>query len=472
MQLVTTCEEFSTYRLADGQLSYLTREWPFRRYQVDFDSINLETEYRNYFSALAFDQRIDTEVQRFGFVEFLRAILTDPDIADWIRWCIHCSLPSHEVDTGTVYGDDVACDACISHYFVSCTSCGTRTDDTTGTLEGDLVCESCNDDRYSFCDDCDGYYHHDNSGDHQHDEDGQGCCASPGLEFFVRNDGEPALAQDTLATINLPSGTIDAEGIQRLFNYLYAESLYEEAQLLEKLGGIWQTREGNFTKRFSRMVYKELGKKVSPEVMSNLGTIGAEHSKTGSRFNIRVTRDLNRSARDMGNSDSCWWQSYSEGRCALKSNGGFGLLAYHDAPGTYDYPSGRAWVLPLKLTGTQDPNTSKPLPGMKPTFDTMTPDAFVVFNGYGNLSGWAGARVLAHMAGMTYRKVGFGCEPMYVNSDCGYLVAPEDIADQFTDRSIYISVSQHSNLFNEEQAAQYVIDLNNVTYTVREHTHA
>lgn len=455
--LVRTCDEYSVYLTPNGNLSYIAPVWPYRRYQVDFDEIDLEHEYRKHFSQLTYEQRIDTEAQRSGFIQFLRAILTDPDVADDIQWCTHCSMPSHVDDTGAVYGgDEVACDACISNHFMSCTSCGVLTDDTNGTLEGHSVCEHCYETRYGFCDNCDGAYHLDNDAEHQHDEGGANCCASPALEFTIRNDGEPVLAQDTLATITLPAGTIDSEGLQRIYNYLYRESLYDEASLLEKLGGVWQTREGNFTKRFSRMVFKDLGRKVRPEVMSMIGTIGGEHSKSGSQFNIRTTRDLNRSARDLGNSDSCWWQSYSEGRCALKSNGGFGLLAY-SVEHNMDYITGRAWVLPLRLTGQQDQNTSKQQPGMKPTFDTMTPDAFAVFNGYGILSGWAGARVLAHMAGMTYRKIGFGCEPMFVNSDMAYLVAPEDIAEQFTDRSMYLSVAQHSTLFHEEQ--QRTIDL-------------
>jgi len=59
-----------------------------------------------------------------------------------------------------------------------------------------------------------------------------------------------------------------------------------------------------------------------------------------------------------------------------------------------------------------------------PTFDTETPAAFVVFNGYGDLGGYAPARIMSHMAGMTYRKITFDAQPMYVNPGApgvGYL---------------------------------------------------
>ena len=82
-----------------------------------------------------------------------------------------------------------------------------------------------------------------------------------------------------------------------------------------------------------------------------------------------------------------------------------------------------------------------------PTFNTETPDAYIVFNGYGELSGYAGARIVASMNGMTYRKIDFSAEPMYVNNASGYLVAPEEIAKDYTDGSITMYPDSHSNLY-------------------------
>jgi len=83
-------------------------------------------------------------------------------------------------------------------------------------------------------------------------------------------------------------------------------------------------------------------------------------------------------------------------------------------------------------------------------FDTMTPDAFIVFNGYGDLSGYGPARIMAHMAGMTYRKVAFTCTPMYVNGEQGYLVAPEALAEKYTDGRLSLTVPQHADLYDTE----------------------
>ena len=55
------------------------------------------------------------------------------------------------------------------------------------------------------------------------------------------------------------------------------------------------------------------------------------------------------------------------------------------------------------------------------------------------------------MAGMTYRKIEFSASPMYVNSDSGYLIAPEEIASNYTDGGLCLAVDVHSNLFNNEK---------------------
>jgi hypothetical protein len=92
-----------------------------------------------------------------------------------------------------------------------------------------------------------------------------------------------------------------------------------------------------------------------------------------------------------------------------------------------------------------------------PTFDTMSPDAFVAFNGYGDLNGYTGARVMAAMAGWTYARISFECSPMYVNAG-GYLIAPEEIVQ--TCKSLDLSVRQHANL-NEMEIANAEMDTAN-----------
>jgi hypothetical protein len=163
-----------------------------------------------------------------------------------------------------------------------------------------------------------------------------------------------------------------------------------------------------------------------------------------------VTRDLNQTPADFAHEGSCWWGSYFSGRCMVKTNGGFGLRTYRDGPGTY--PTGRAWVMPLRRESEKSFT-------LDPTFDSLTPDAFAVFNTYGDLANYTGARLMAHLAGMTYRKVDLyfdGIANLYINSGSGYLVGPEEICEHYqlgSGRVLQVRVQQHNNLFEREQAA-------------------
>lgn len=273
------------------------------------------------------------------------------------------------------------------------------------------------------------------------------CCSSPQLNFKIpRADGEP-LTSDTRIAMALPEGEISVEGIAEIRSYLRVESdraqtertavgLFELSRNLDYLGTEWQTRTGNYPKRLSRQAYQDYAIKITPEIMSRIGSIASEHSKTVN-FIIEVTRKLNLSAEHFYHEESCWWGSYSESRCALKTNGGFALRTFKSS-GTM--PVGRAWVMPLRISLSGRHH-------LTPTFSTMGSDAFVVFNGYGDLSGYTGARIMASLAGWTYKKIDFAVSPMYINSD-GYLVAPETTAASVS--SLCLDVPRHSSLFTAE----------------------
>jgi hypothetical protein len=365
--------------------------------------------------------------------------------------------------------DDCArtCDDCRNYF---------RADDLYERADRD-VCESCSDDNYAYCDDCDAYYAHDDSDEHNH----TGCdCESPALSFAIRNDGSDPLPNDQTVTVTLAAGTVTDEGMADIARALrnaardlprvppdplpadycgcglcYGsrterhpdfQSLRNLAAVVEHdsdlIGGpTWQTRQGNLPKRLSRYAWNTWKLRLSPDLMSEVGNIGSAHSQ-GTTVQLAVTRDLNLPADEFYHDGSCWWGGYSESRCALKNVGGFGLRTFDGMYARGNGVSGRAWVIPLRLTGGETYNGQ---PELVPTFDTMTPDAFVVFNGYGDLSGYTGARIMAHLSGMTYRKVGFECDYMYVNSG-GYLVAPESLADHYTDKSLRISLdSEHDS---------------------------
>lgn len=271
------------------------------------------------------------------------------------------------------------------------------------------------------------------------------CCTAPQQSFTVRNDGQPPLASGTRVGITMPEGMISAEGIRGIRDCLWNAAplgvdegdrlRFLAMHLVDELGYEWQTRKGNYTKRLSSYAYRAGRLKLTPEILSQVGCIARDHSKPAD-FTVEVTRDLNRPASAFCNRGSCWWGCESESLCALKTNGGFALRSF----GFTGLVSGRVWVMPLRLDGDGD---------LVPTFDTVTPDAFAVFNGYGDLGGYTGARVMASMAGWTYKKIGFTCAPMYVNAG-GYLIAPEETVQKIS--ALELSVPQHSDLSERELA--------------------
>jgi hypothetical protein len=350
--------------------------------------------------------------------------------------CEDCGCLTYE--TTTVIGgrgtDREVCDYSCRESYTYCDGCDCYRDGGGGsTVDGDWRCDVCLSD-YGYCERCEAYV------SPYDDEHTHGCdCAVPGgRAFSVPNDGDGPLANDQEATVTLPAGTISEEGLAAVAFLLRSNDLREVARLLPELGDAWQTRQGNYPKRLSRLAYNTLKVSIPADILSAVGTTAREHSTTTAQYRVAVTRDLNLPAEEFAHESSCWWGSESQSRCTLKSNGGLALRTF----GHYGV-TGRAWVLPLKRVGSS----------LVPTFDTMTPAAYMVFNGYGELSGYAPARVWAHMTGMTYRKVGFSLGSAYVNSG-GYLVAPEELATLYTDGSLYLNsddAPEHADLWDQER---------------------
>ncbi len=385
-----------------------------------------------------------------GFRGYLRELAATPEDIDEVVLCARCEDPCWLGETEPLrgHGDTRVCEDCTRCY-TACDNCDNLypDDEVTTTLSRSQVCEGCLGNDYSYCEECAGWYQEDNTGDHDHDDEDDNCyCTPPAPDFTVRNDGCPPLASGTRVTITLPRGQISPEGLTAIRDYLRVEAaitgsnpLHALAYDLDALGSEWQDTRGNYAKRLSARAYKEYwGLKLDQAVLSQVGVLARDHSNTVSTV-IEVTRDLNMSAADFYHDGSCWWTDYSRSRCALKTNGGFGIRSFD----RYGRVSGRAWVLPLKLNSRDS--------ALTPTFDTGTPAAFMAFNGYGELNGYTAPRIIAHMYGWTYRKTSFRCSPMYVNSGSGYLVGPEDVVREFTG-NVYLGLEDHARLFDDEQA--------------------
>jgi hypothetical protein len=381
------------------------------------------------------------DTQQAQFRILLRKLLSDPAAASDVMFCRNCAQPEWDHDLRTAGNDWKICTPCWDSW-TACGHCEKRyaTVSLCPLLNGTSYCYPCRNAYCTYCTYCGGPYDPADEDAHDHN-----CCKSPQRAFAIRHNDSGPLVNDTRTTITLPAGVISDEGLAEISRYLADQRsgdgyqyLYSLAYDLEHLDSRWQTTGGNYTKRLSSYAYKAHGVKLTPEIVSQVGCIARDHSKPVD-VAIEATRNLNMRSSDFGNNGSCWWGGYSESRCALKTNGGFALRTFNYGNSNV---SGRAWVMPLRQGDGR----------LSPTFDTTSPAAFVTFNGYGDLNGYTAARVLAYLAGWTYRKISFRCDPMFVNADSGYLVAPEPVISRHAS-GLHLSVSRHASLFSSETIA-------------------
>jgi hypothetical protein len=396
--------------------------------------------------------------------------------------CGRCGRPT--VSAATLdHGRHTVCADCLSMYN-TCRMCGQR----SGTLQNltdhrDYVARSacchCRERLFWACP-C-GYWHrHGTAGNcplssDRNDSgprDDDSCCVSPAKTFTLRNDGEEPVSNDTPFTVTLPGGEISAEGIVAIRRYLYAQRQYSAYDIVPTMDPAWvaQGVGGTFTRRLSRALYQDSKQKIPDNVLSQIGNIARDHTPEARAYDLEVTREFNLSAAAFAHGGSCYWNGYAYSRCTLKTNGAFAIRSFsvetptrptasgpaecdcsdacraetarRAATSTEPEPAvrtvtGRVWVQPVRFARTL----------WHPTFDIEGADGFVVFNGYGDLSGYTPTRILAHMVGMTYRKIEYREGDAYINAG-GYLVAPEGRTS--TTPEIRLTAPHHANLFQVE----------------------
>lgn len=389
----------------------------------------------------------------YGYADRLRTARLFPIFAatvlamtgETIVRCDDCGFVVLESEAADYHGYPV-CESCQEDYY-PCYDCNAMTHrDDTFYLEGldRTVCDSCYD-SYSWCEHCETY----STGPCEECSTGCDCCpARPSFRFPANGAG--TVESDERLTVTLPKGIISEAGIAAISGAVtaalptrqavedayavYCEGGYTPtlrdawcaaedehgkavravSKAIESIGQEWQGKRGNYPKRLSSALHK-VGIKLAPATISEVGNLARQYSDDTSEYHIEFTRDLNQSADYFYHEDSCWWQSYANSRCALKNWGGLAMRTFDAADSDQDDPSGRVFVFPLD----ED---------FQPCQNAETAHAYMVFNAYGALGGYSSARIIAHLAGKTYRKVAFGLDIAdgYVNSSAGYLVCDAD----------------------------------------------
>lgn len=336
-----------------------------------------------------------------------------------VHLCWECSDWTDIDGLTTLHNGEQACEDCLQEGYSQCRICRNffPSGDVTYTEDSDEpFCDRCRDRSVEWCSYCEEYTYY----GHEHEEIDACDCEAPHQRFRFPANGEGTVANDERLQVTLPAGTIDDEG-QRLIHRLLLDTLllHEDVKIqnyrydilnkvLTAIGDTWHGQKGNYTRRLSREMYSKHKVKLPDGVLTEVGNLARAHSSDTSEWAVEFTRDLNQSADEFYHEDSCWWQSYFESRCALKSWGGLAIRAWDEG----DYLQGRAFIQPLDAD-------------FRPTHDTLNAHSYVVFNCYGNLDQAKAARIVAHLTSKTYRKIGMESNPQYINGNSGWLICDE-----------------------------------------------
>jgi hypothetical protein len=358
-------------------------------------------------------------------------------VGETVVECAVCVEPAWQDDSHQDHHEDWVCDPCRSD-IPSCEACTEWSSEGDGWLVyvGDYgYCQSCLDASFSWCEDCDEYYRNDDASEHRHGE-----CDWPlsvPLQFVVPANSHGTITQDERLRVELPEGLISEEAIEAVVYMLWREQFsgiaYSKLErAVDSLEKTWQAKQGNFTRRLSSVLHKEFKAKLDPGLLSRVGSTIREHATSTNVWHVEFTRDLNQPAEAFYHATSCWWGSEGHSRCALKRWGGLGMRSYDTEGQDRDRPTGRAWVQPLDRD-------------LRPTIETLNAHAYLVYNGYGELSGYTPARLVAYLASRTYRKVPVGIRWQYVNNGTGYLVADQATCDATSNVAIRMN-DQHQEV--------------------------
>ena len=397
---------------------------------------------------------------RLGITEAQALLAPDTDESALVA-CVECTAVGDGDEYNHTAAGERICEACTENHYMVCEGgCDewVHQHDTVYAEDANL-CEGCADEHTHWCDDCDARVF--NDGDHYENHDHDCDCEAPNQNFTlpVLTAGADPIKSDTTNEVRTQGGLVSEAarnqihqvvetalgiGFPNRSDYATPEE-YEKVwhtvmvkrtaihPAITQMDHAYKTAGGVYAKRLRSAIHKATKGLVANGVadkqftidtatVEKVGQIARENSK-GVDVKLSITRDLNQSADFFYHDDSCWWTDYSHSRCTLKNNHGFGVRSLGDpwdqgwgAPAT-----GRVWALPCTITdGALNATTS----------DDTDPDAYVVFNGYGELSETNGPQALAALVGMevSTHRVSIDAD-MYVNSAAYVVTTPEYVGE-------------------------------------------
>ena len=112
--------------------------------------------------------------------------------------------------------------------------------------------------------------------------------------------------------------------------------------LIDEIGTEWATRQGNWPKRFAKVIKNRLGERLDNNFLSIIGKIARESCVEHTGRDLIITKQFDWIPGTYGDRGSCFWGSRAGAKIILQNNGGMALLIH----GPNDVPLARAWCVP------------------------------------------------------------------------------------------------------------------------------
>lgn len=114
--------------------------------------------------------------------------------------------------------------------------------------------------------------------------------------------------------------------------------------LIDEIGTEWTTKQGNWPKRFAKVIKQRRGQKLNSDFLSVVGKIARESCVEDTGRDLIITENFDWEPGTYGDTESCFWGCRAGAKLLLEDNGGMALLIH----GSNDEPLARAWCVPYE----------------------------------------------------------------------------------------------------------------------------
>lgn len=247
------------------------------------------------------------------------------------------------------------------------------------------------------------------------------------------------IPKETIVKVEMPTDVVSIEGRSKIQDLLYSRA---DLELPKYWTWEWMVSKGTYAgtlpKRIAQFAYKEAGKKLSVEIIAEVGNIARANSDSNKAFWIDLTQKFDWQDGDFADWGSCFWGGRDGAMEMLRQYGAYAMRFWtpisefkledvenaKNSPRTHASKMLRQWKY-----GKKHPDG---LIGLGRSWVGEKNGMLAVFNTYGEHQSVTSARILATLLGLSYESVtllnnGVEDGELWINSGKGYVVGSPEV---------------------------------------------